>query len=174
MQGIKKRLQQAFPTNDRFQLLKAFESLFNTQALASGGLTFTTTTWQTANVIPYQIANVTFTKAVVVTQAVPASITWGAVASTFQAGAFVIAVDNVGTISTYTSAVTSSVVTAAAALGLLVWPQVPDTVCVIGQILIQSTTAATAFTPGVTALNAIGITTTFINTVGPFFPVAPI
>ena len=174
MLAIKKRLQQAFPTNDRFQLLKAFESLFNTQALSSGGLTFTTTTWQTAAAVPYLINNVTFTKAVFTTQAVPTSIAWTGAASTFNAGAFLIGLDSAGTVTTYPSAVTASTVSAAATLGLLVYPQVPDNVCVIGTIIIQATTANTTFTPAVTALNAAGITTTFINTVGPFFPINPI
>jgi len=171
MQLIKKRLINGIPDRrEGFELLKVFEHLYATQSLGSAGVAFTTTTWQTTNAVPYLINGVTYTKAAVSTQAVPTSLAWTGVASTFNAGAFVIALDSSGAITLFTTAITSSTASAANALAALVWPVIPENFCVIGAVIIQSTTANTTFTPGTTNLNAAGITSTFINTQGPFYP----
>ena len=171
MQLIKKRLINGIPDRrEGFELLKVFAHLFETQCLLSAGFTFTLATWQTTNAIPYLINGVTYTKAAVTTQAVPAALAWAGVAGTFNTGAFVVAADITGALTTFTSAVTASTISAANSLASLVWPVIPETFCVLGAVIIQSTTANTTFTPGTTVLNAAGITTTFINTVGPFYP----
>lgn len=170
MQLIKKRLLALPDRREAFELTKVFESLFSTQSLGSAGVAFTTSTWQTTNTVPYLINNVLSIKPVLSAQAVPAALAFPGTASTFNAGAFLIALDSAGNVTTFTTAVTASTSSAANALSSIVWPIVPETYCVIGAIVIQSTTAATPFVPGTTALNAAGITSTFINTQGPFFP----
>lgn len=174
MQAIKKRLLDIPHRQESFALIKAFETLFGNQVLGSAGLAInagTAATWKMTNAAPlvYTINGATYTKAALTAQAIPASA--ALTASGNQAVAVMLCLDAGGTLSTYVSAVSTGASVAAAVSGVI-YPQVPENVAVIGVIIIGS--AATAFTPGTTALDAAGITTTYINVTGPFFPIPPV
>lgn len=178
MQYLKKRISQMEPKADNLSLAKIFENLFNTQCLGSAVLAInagSAATWKMTNgsALPYLINGVSFSKAAATAQAVPTAITWAAVASTFNAGGFLIGLDSAGAVSTYPTNVTSAA-SAAAALAGIVWPAVPDNVCVIGGVIVTNSAANTAFTGATTALDAANISTLYFNTTGPFFPTAPL
>ncbi len=111
-----------------------------------------------------------YQKAAVAANAVPAALSWAAVAGSFNAGALLLSVDVAGNLYTYVSSITASPTSQAAALNGLVWPWVPETQTVIGAIVVSSSAANTAFTGGTTNLDAANIAATYINTTGPFFP----
>ena len=172
MLNIKKRLITLPNAREAFELQKVFEQCYNTQALGSGALAInagSAATWKTVNTIPYIINGALYTKAAVTAQAVPAA---AALSATGQNAVMItIGLDAGGNVNTFTSAPATGP-SAAAALASIIPAQVADGVAVIGHIIIQSN--ATIFTPATTALDAAGITATYINIVGPFFPVSPV
>ena len=172
MLNIKKRLITLPDRFTSFELQKVFEQCYNTQCLNSAGVTASgaVATWSTANAVTYVINGVTLSKAALATQAVPTACALTAVG--FQAVVFMVGLDAYGNMTTYVGPVASSSSSAADALSKLFYPQIPDGICVIGGVIIQS--AATAFVPGTTLMNAAGITPVPISTVGPFFPVSPV
>lgn len=169
------RINQLANQQDAFQLNKAVEHLFRTQALNSAALRIqggsAAATWQSQNVVTYVVDGVASALAAQSSQAVPTAITWAAVASVFQAGAFLITVDGSGTVRTIPTNVGSGA-SAAAALQGVQWPSVPQGQVVIGVVVIANTAANVAFTGATTNLDGTNISTTFINITGPFFPVA--
>lgn len=188
MLNLKKRLITLPNAREAFELMKVFEQCYNTQCLTSAGLVAggAVATWSTGNVVTFILNNVLMTRAALAAQAIPAAA--ALTSSGFQAVLITIGLvaDPAGSgtpsVQLFTGPVATSANSAADALGKVVPPMITsggtnaapigDGVVVIGQILIQS--AATTFTPGVTLLNAAGITVTPINIVGPFFPVSPI
>lgn len=176
MQVQRIRLNSLSNTKDAFELGKAFENLFRTQALNSGNLRIqggsAAATWQTQNALIYVLDGVTYSLAAQSSQAVPTAITWSAVASTFQAGAFLITVDAGGTVRTIPTNIGVGT-SAALALQGIVWPPVPLGQVVFGIVLIANSAANTAFTGATTNLDAANISTTFINISEPFYPTAP-
>lgn len=176
MQVQRLRLNALSNKQDAMELGRAFENLFRTQALNSGNLRIqggsAAPTWQTQNAIIYTIEGVTYSLAAQSSQAVPSAITWTAVASTFQAGAFLITADAGGTVRTIPTNVGTGT-SAALALQGIVWPPVPIGQVVTGIVIIANSAANTAFTAATTNLDAANISTTFINVSEPFFPTAP-
>lgn len=176
MQVQRIRLNQLSSQKDAYELGKAFENLFRTQSLNSGNLRIqggsAAATWQTQNPIIYVLDGVTYSLAAQSSQAVPSAITWSAVASTFQAGAFLITADSAGTVRSIPTTVGSGT-TAAVALQGIQWPQVPAGQVPFGLVIVNNTTANTAFTAATTNLDAANILTTFVNISEPFFPTAP-
>ena len=175
MLAIKKRLLALINTREAFELTKAFETLFNTQCLGSAALAInaaTAATWKMSNAtpLPYSITGQLYLKTAAAAQAIPAAAALTATAN--QAVMVTLALDAAGNITTYTSGVSVSTVSSAVAVANLIPAFVPDNLCVIGVLVIAS--VATVFTPGTTALDAVGITVTYINTTGPFFPIAPV
>lgn len=174
MLNIKKRLQVLPNSREAFELLKALEQCYNTQCLGSAGLAInaaTTPTWKMTNAsaLPFIINGVLATKAAATAQAIPAA---AALSATGQNAVMVtVGLDITGALNLFTSPV-STAPNAVAALAGIIPAQVSDGIAVIGQIIIQSN--ATAFTPGTTNLDAAGITVTYVNTTGPFFPISPI
>lgn len=176
---IKKLIAQFAPEHKNFGLVQLFKSLYSTQCLGSAVLAInagSAATWKMTNsvALPYLINDVMYRKAAATAQAVPTQITWSAVASTYNAGAFLIGLDNAGNVSTYPTNVTATTTSQAAAVAGIVWPAVPEGVAVIGAIVISTSAANTAFTGATTALDAANITVDYINIQGPFFPTAPI
>ncbi len=166
MQIIKKRLNAIYNRQEVIEIMHCFESLFNTQNLVSTALTAGAAATFGGSAGMYMLNGQIYTLASFTTQAVPASLALSATG--FNAAAFYVGVDKTGTISTYASNISSSTVSAANALATVDLPAIPDGIVILGLYVIQS--AATAFTPGTTLLNAAGITTTVINTVGPLYP----
>lgn len=178
MQYQKKRISQMEPKADNLSLGKIIESFYDTQCLGSAVLDInagSAATWKMTNAaaLPYVINGVTFAKTAATAQAVPSAITWAGVASVFNAGGFLVGLDSAGTVSTYPTNVTSAA-SAAAALAGIKWPAVPEGICVIGGVIVRNTAANTAFTAATTALDAANISTLYFNTIGPFFPTAPL
>lgn len=179
MEKIKRFLVQDGPVAMQLGVMRSFQDLFARQSLASAALAInagSAATWKMGNTaaLPYLINGQFLTKAAATAQAVPTAITWAAVASTFNAGGFLVALDAAGTVFTYPTNVTASTVSSANALAGLVWPTVPDDKCVIGAIVVYNTAANTAFTGATTALDAANIGAQYISTVGPFYPVTPV
>lgn len=173
---IKKRLAQMPPEQRQFDLGKIFENLYATQCLGSAALVInagSAVTWKMANAaaLPYVINGVLASKAAATAQAVPSAVSWTGAASVFNAAGFLIALDSAGAVTTYPTNVTATA-SAATALSGLVWPAIPDTVCVIGGIVVTNSAANTTFTAATTALDAANITTLYFNTTGPFYPTA--
>jgi len=158
---------------DAYNVSKAIDSLYRNQVLNSAGLGIqggsAAATWATANVVNYMVEGVNATLAAQSSKAVPSAITWAAVASTFQAGAFLVTVDNAGTVATVPTNVGTGT-SAAIARANIVWPVVPDGQVVVGVVIIANSAANVAFTAASTNLDATNISTTFINTIGPFYP----
>lgn len=179
MEKIKRFLVQDGPVAMQFGVQKSFQDLFARQPLASAALAInaaSAATWKMGNAtaLPYLVDGRLATKAAATAQAVPTAISWAAVASTFNAGGFLIALDAAGTVFTYPTNVTASTVSSANALAGLVWPVVPEDKCVIGAIVVYNTAVNTAFTGNTTALDAANIGVQYINAVGPFYPVTPV
>lgn len=176
---IKKLIAQFPPEHKNFGLVQLFKSLFSTQSLGNAALAInagSAATWKMANASPllYVVNDVTYRKTAATAQAVPSQISWTGVASTYNAGAFLIGLDAAGNVNTYPTNVTSTTASQAAAVSAIVWPAVPEGVAVIGAIVISTSAANTTFTAATTALDAANITVDYINVQGPFFPTAPI
>ena len=179
MEKIKRYLVQDGPMATQLGVLRGVQDLFARQALASAALAInaaSAATWKMGNAaaLPYLINGQLLTKTAATAQAVPAAVTWAAVASTYNAGGFLIALDAAGTVTTFPTNVTASTVSSANALAGIIWPTVPDTYCVIGAIVVYNTAVNTAFTGGTTALDAANIGAQYINVTGPFYPVTPV
>lgn len=179
MEKIKRYLVQDGPVVSQLGALRSFQDLFARQALASAALAInagSAATWKMGNsaALPYVINGQLATKAAATAQAVPTAVTWAAVASTYNAGGFLIALDAAGTVFTYPTNVTASTVSSANALSGLLWPTVPESQCVIGAVVVYNTAANTAFTAGTTALDAANIGVQYINITGPFYPVTTV
>lgn len=176
MKNITQLLQlHQYPSQQTYGLQKVFEALFNTQSLGNAGLAINAgaaATWKMTNsaALVYVIGGQAYRKAAVTAQAVPSAISWTGVASTYNAGAFLITLDSSGTVTTIPSSVVSTTASQAAAVAGISWPQVPVGSVVIGAIVISTSTANTTFTAGTTALDAAGISVDYINVQGPFFP----
>lgn len=155
-------------------ILRALGDLYQRQNLVSPGMAI-----KSGGASPqfltgansYLIGGKLYQAAAVAANSLNAGITWAAVASTYSAGAYIIALDNAGTLYALPTNVSSTTTSQAAALAGIVWPAVPDTFCVIGVIVVSTSSANTAFTGGTTNLDAAGITTNYINITGPFYPV---
>lgn len=180
MEKIKKFLMAGQPGAAKPEdIFRAVQDLFARQCLGSAALAINGAagpTWKMTNAaaLPYLINGTLLTKTAATAQAVPTAVSWAAVASTYNAGGFLIALDNAGNIVTFPTNITSTTTSAAAALAAIVWPVVPDTYCVIGAIVINNTAANTAFTGGTTNLDAANIGVNYINVTGPFYPVTQI
>lgn len=170
---LKKRFLQLPNKNESFELLKGFEFLGKNQNLVSPGLAIKsggTSPQFLTGAITYVIGGVMYQKIAVAANSLTSAISWTGVAATYNAGAYVVCIDNTGTYQLVTTNVTSNTTSAAAAVQGLQWPSIPDGYCVVGIILVAATTANTTFTGGTTNLDAAGITTTYINITGPFYP----
>ncbi len=174
MQAIKKRLiNGAQNSRESFELMKAIESLFNTQNLVSPGLAIKSggaSPQFLTGALTYLLNGQLYQKVASAAVSVTAAISWTGVASTYNAGAWLVAVDAGLNITLFASNVTSTTASAAAALQGIVWPMVPETYCVIGAIIVNTSTANTTFTGGTTNLDAAGLTVTYLNFTGPFYP----
>lgn len=87
----------------------------------------------------------------------------GAVVTTAFKNIFLLTIDAAGT----TAWLPGNQATTVGAIGI---PVVPNSVAVVGSILVQNATGSD-FTPGTTALDTGSLTVTYLNTVGPFYPV---
>lgn len=178
MEKIKRFLVQDGPVAMQFGVQKSFQDLFARQPLASAALAINAAaaaTWKMGNTspLPYLVNGVMGLKTAATAQAVPAGITWAAVASTFQAAAFHVGLDVNGNVATFPSAVSVGSSQANALAGII-WPVVPEQYCVIGTVVIYNTAANTAFTANTTALDAANIGTQYINYLDAFYAVTPV
>lgn len=178
MEKIKRFLVQDGPVAMQLGVMRSFQDLFARQPLASAALAInaaTAATWKMGNAtaLPYLVNGVLGLKTAATAQAVPAAITWPAVAATFQAAAFHVALDINGNVVTFPSAVATGASQANALAGI-VWPVVPEQYCVIGSIVVYNTAANTAFTAGTTALDAANIGVQYINYLDAFYAVTPV
>lgn len=161
MLAIKKRLVGLPNTNEAFQMLKAFEYLYENQALSSVGLTGgASATVTTANAISAMVG--AQLKAVNSGQAFalngPTIPNAGAVNQVW-----IFTMDGNGLFYTLPGI-------PAATLATVSLPVVPDTQVVLGMLVLSNSSAGN-FVPGTTLLNVAGLNTVFNNTVGPFFPI---
>lgn len=160
---------------DGFQVQKAFENLFTSQPVTSPNLRIqggsAAATWQSQNATLYIVDGVMFSLAAQSSQAVPSALTWTAVASTFQAGGFIITVDAQGTVRTIPTNVGTGT-SAALALQAVRWPVIPPGQVAIGGAVIANTAANVAFTAGTTNLDAANISTTFFNLLDSLYPIS--
>lgn len=178
MEKIKRFLVQDGPVAMQLGVMRSFQDLFARQPLASAALAInaaSAATWKMGNAtpMPYLVGGVLGLKTAATAQAVPAGITWAAVASTYQAAAFHVALDAAGNVATFPSSVSTGASQANALAGI-VWPVVPEQYCVIGSIVIYNTAANVAFTAGTTALDAANIGAQYINYLDGFYAVTPV
>lgn len=113
-------------------------------------------TIQLAAATIYAINGVTYTKAITNNIAVNAL----PVQAVDTTAIYLIAADAAGTITVYqgTPQLTADL---AAGTKVLQYPELPTTVCPLGEMKVV--TVAVTFTAGTTALNAAGVTTTFVD-----------
>lgn len=155
-------------------LLRALGCLYQTQNLVSPGLAIKSgggSPQHLTGAIQYLINGVLYTKAAVAAADLPATISWTGAASVYNAGGWIVGVDSGGNLSYYATNVTSAA-SAASALAGIRWPTVPQGIAVIGAIVVYTSTANTTFTAATTNLDATGLTTLYLNTVGPFYPMS--
>jgi len=157
---------QAVP--DRFtsySLSKALSELYKTQVLSSAGLAIKA---GSSAIVKQGSAYAVVVNGVLVAIAAntdTAALT-GANVATATSNIYLLAIDATGTTTWYPGV-------AGATVGAIALPTIPFNVAVVGGILVQNATGSN-FVPGTTALDTGSLTVTYLNNVGPFFPVKSI
>lgn len=169
MQLLKKRILALPNRAEAYELLKAFESLFNTQCLtAANFVTGAGATIATGNAINAVVVGVLGAKASGSTFAMtgPSIPNSGA-----NCQAWIFAMDAAGNSFTFPGV-------PAASIALVTLPTVPELaptapfmpLVVVGSAIMVNTSTG-AFVPGTTATNTASLGLTLNSTVGPFFPI---
>lgn len=155
---------------DNLQLDRGFTAALASGALANGT---TTGTVQTTATIPFAIDGVFYSKAA--TNNIPIAYAGPSVYGTPADGSFVGALggstrlyglylDSAGAVSVLPGPIVNSAELAAGAASLQFPSSIRNRVCF--GVLRIALTAGTAFVPNVTALNAAGVTATYLNLAG--------
>lgn len=169
MQLLKKRILALPNRAEAYELMKAFESLFNTQCLtAANFVTGAGATIATGNAINAVVVGVLAAKASGSTFAIngPTISGTGAICQVW-----IFAMDSAGNSFTFPGV-------PAATLALVTLPTVPELapsapfmpLVVIGSATMANASGS-AFVPGTTATNTAALGLTLNSTVGPFFPI---
>jgi hypothetical protein len=165
---LKKRLLALPDRQSTFELMKAFELLFNTQSLASAGLTGgASATVTTGAAFTAIVGGIPVAKA---SGAALAALNGPNVANSgFTWQVWLLTVDALGNFYTYPGTPAATL----AAVGLPIvnasnGPQAP-----VGFMTMNNASVGT-FVPATTLLNVANLGITYNNIQGPFFPVVPI
>ena len=164
MQLIKHRLLAMCDRREAFELIKVFESLFNTQCLGQAGLAIN------AAASPSVKASVAFSalaNGVLVYQpaATLMAALGGATLATLQYQMWIFTIDGAGVLRTYAGVPALTL----AGVQIPTVPEVPQQ-AMIGSLVLYNGTAA-PFIPGTTALDVALLVPVYNNTTGPFYPV---
>lgn len=161
MQAIKNRLQ-ALPDAKETHL-RAFLALYQNQMLSSAGLVIK----GASSALAKTGAAATTAIAGGVLQKIAAATDMAALSGTVVTATknvYVFSIDAGGTLY-------SAMGGASAAVSGITFPVIPEGRAVIGFILVENATGAD-FVGGTTALDVASLTVTYLNNVGPFYPVS--
>lgn len=157
---------QAIPDRlSQFALNKAISELYKTHVMSSAGLAIKA---GASAIVKQGSAYAVVVNGVLVAVAAntDTSALTGVNVATATSNLYLLAIDATGTTTWYPGV-------AGATVGAIALPMIPFNVAVVGGILVQNATGSN-FVPGTTALDTGSLTVTYLNNVGPFFPVKSI